>query len=225
MVRQGIFKGAGGEAEAYALKLMHMDYWHNILAERSWEILQKIKSEFRFVLIGGWAVYLWTKASKSRDIDIIVDFETLSFLKTKYDLRKNQELKNYEIRQDEIDIDVYVAHYSRLAMPLEGIDTAAIEGFEAAKPEYLLILKQGAEMDRKESEKGEKDRIDILSLLFNCDIDFSLYYRLLKKHRLEHFLRRLISVTSSFKEHKYLDMTPRQLKLKKQKVLERLRKL
>ena len=129
-----------------------MDYWHNILTEKSWNVLQKIKQDFEFTLIGGWAVYLWTKGHKSKDVDIIVDFETLSQLKKKYDLRKNEKLKKYEIRIEEIDIDIYVPHYSGL-MPLEEVDTEKVEGFTVAKPEYLLILKQGAELERKESEK------------------------------------------------------------------------
>lgn len=202
-----------------------MDYWHNILTEKSWKILQEIKPDFKFILIGGWAVYLWAKTHKSKDIDIIVDFETLSKLKRKYDLRKNVHLKKYEIRKEEIDIDVYVPHYSKLIMPLEKVMTEKIEGFSVARPEYLLILKQGAELDRKESEKGEKDRIDIVSMLFNCAIDFQSYYNILKKHKLDHLLKRLKELVSQFKDYNYLKMTPRQLKIKKQEVLEKLKHL
>ncbi len=202
-----------------------MDYWNDILTEKSWGILQKIKSEFGFTLIGGWAVYLWAKTHKSKDIDIIVDFEALSDLKKKYDLRKNEHLKKYEIKQAEIDIDIYVPHYSNLAMPLEAIETEEIEGFKVAKLEYLLILKQTAELERKESEKGEKDRIDIVSLLFNCQLDFNFYYNILKKYKLEHLLQRLFKVVKEFKDYNYLNLTPRQLKLRKQQILEELKKL
>ncbi|MBI4020015.1 MAG: hypothetical protein HY367_01675, partial [Candidatus Aenigmarchaeota archaeon] len=97
--------------------------------------------------------------------------------------------------------------------------------FRVAKPEYLLILKQGAELERRESEKGEKDRIDILSMLFNCPMDFGLYYRILRKHRLEHLLGELVKIVRQFNDYKYMNMTPRELKLKKQAVLERLRKI
>lgn len=201
-----------------------MDYWHNILTEKSWKILQQIKQDFKFTLIGGWAVYLWTKGHKSKDIDIIVDFETLSQLKKKYDLRKNEKLKKYEIRVEEIDIDIYVPHYSGL-MPLEEVDTEKVEGFAVAKPEYLLILKQGAELERKESEKGEKDRIDIISLLFFCAMDFDLYYRILKKHKAEYLAKRLRSIVSGFKDYNYINLTPRQLKLKKLEILNKLKML
>lgn len=202
-----------------------MDYWHNILTEKSWKILQEIKEEFYFVLIGGWAVYLWAKTNKSKDIDIVIDFKTLSELKKSHDLRKNEKMKKYEIKKDEIDIDIYVKHYSKLAIPIEKIETEKIEGFSVAKIEYLLALKQGAELNRRDSLKGEKDRIDILSMVFNCSIDFALYYRILKQNNLLHFLDQLIRIVSEFSDGKYLGLNPRELKLKKKEILKMLKNL
>jgi len=202
-----------------------MDYWHDILTERSWQKLQEIRKKFRFVLIGGWAVYLWTKMHKSKDIAIVIDIQTLSKLKKMYDLRKNDRLKKYEIKQNEIDLDLYVKYYSKLTIPIEEIKTGMIEGFEVAKPEYLLILKQGSEIDRKESEKGEKDRIDIISILLNCKLDFKVYLKTLKRNRLDSLLDRLIKIVSEFKDYNYLNITPRQLKLKKQEILKELKGL
>jgi len=50
-----------------------MEFWNNTLTEKSWKILQQLKKEnFDFVLIGGWAAYLWTKLHKSKDIDIVI---------------------------------------------------------------------------------------------------------------------------------------------------------
>ncbi|MBI4139644.1 hypothetical protein HY483_01640, partial [Candidatus Woesearchaeota archaeon] len=68
-----------------------MEFWNSDLTEKSWSILQDIQKEkFRFVLIGGWASYLWTKQHKSRDIDIIIpDYKELEILKKKYSLNKN----------------------------------------------------------------------------------------------------------------------------------------
>ena len=54
-----------------------MTYWHELITEKSWQLLQELKGKFRFKLIGGWAVYLLTKAQKSKDIDIIVDIAEL----------------------------------------------------------------------------------------------------------------------------------------------------
>jgi len=205
-----------------------MEYWNSLLTEKSWRILQELsKQQFRFILIGGWAAYLWTKLHKSKDIDIIVDVKDLLPLKRKYTLRKNDNLKKYEIKIDEIDIDIYVPFFSRLTIPLDEIYsyTTRIEGFEVIKPEVLLILKQGAEKDREYSVKGEKDRIDIMGLVSFYEMDFKEYYNILKKYKIEHFYERLKKIISNFTDLKYLDINPRQLKLKKKELLEKLKKI
>jgi len=56
---------------------MVKEFWHNLITEKSFHLLQEFKKDFDFVLIGGWAVYLYTDSLKSKDIDIIVDLETL----------------------------------------------------------------------------------------------------------------------------------------------------
>src|SRR3989338_7272172 len=166
-----------------------MDFWNNTLTEKSWNIMLGLKG-FDFVVIGGWAAYLWTKMHKSKDVDIVIkNFEDLDLLKKNYNLVKNDNLKKYEIKIEEIDIDIYVPFFSKLAIPVEDIAnyTTKIQNFEVVKPEVLLILKQGAELDREKSVKGEKDRIDIATLLFNVEIDFKEYFNLLKKYKIEHF--------------------------------------
>lgn len=200
-----------------------MEYWNDITTEKSWKILQQLKGKFKFVLIGGWANYLWTKKFKSKDVDIVIDFNTLSRLKNEYDLRKNEHLKKYEIKIEEIDIDIYVIHYSSLAIPLEKLKITKIEGFDVVALEELLILKQGAEIDRKESEKGEKDRLDILGLLFFCDINFKEYYTILKKIKKENFYLRLIEIIKNFKEYGYLNLNPREFKIKKEEILKKIK--
>jgi len=200
-----------------------MEYWNEMQTEKSWKILKEIAGKFPFILIGGWAVYLWTKSQKSRDIDVIIDIKTLPTLKRLYELGKNEKLQKYEIKIDEIDIDIYVTHYSRLAVRIEDAESQKIEGFEVAKPEFLLALKQGAEWNRKESEKGEKDRIDIIGMLLKCDIDFAEYKKLLQSNGMEHLLGRLLSVLRTFNEPEYFGMNPRQFKLAKNEIHEKIR--
>ncbi len=191
------------------------EFWHDMQTEKSWKILQDIKGKFHFVLIGGWAVYLWTQSQKSKDIDIIVDVKTLAELKRQYDLRKNDIMRKYEIKIDEIDIDIYVKHYSKLLM--EG-ETAKIEGFTVAKPEWLLALKQTAEISRSESEKGAKDRIDIMGMLLKCDIDFKKYASLTDKQT----FARLLAIARAFNEPHYFGMNPRQMKVAKTDLIRKI---
>ena len=48
-----------------------MPYYHDLITEKSWQILQELKRRHTFILIGGWAVYLYTKQLKSKDVDVI----------------------------------------------------------------------------------------------------------------------------------------------------------
>ncbi len=205
-----------------------MEFWNSLLTEKSWKILQDLsKKNFNFILIGGWAAYLWTNLHKSKDIDIIIpDFTDLDYIKQHYALKKNEILKKYEIQFEEIDVDIYVPYYSKLILPIEEIIkyTTKRESLTVVQPEILLILKQGAEADREHSTKGLKDRVDIMTLLYYVDIDFGQYHQLLQKHKLEPFYSRLQKIISDFTEIKYVDMNPRQWKLKKRELLQKLKK-
>ena len=203
------------------------DFWNSLLTEKSWELLIKLSREkFKFIVIGGWATYLWTKLHKSKDIDIaLTDIKDINFLKQKYNLKKNDHLKKYEISFDEIDVDVYMPYYSKLSIPIEHlrIYTTKVEGLTVPKPEALIILKQGALEDREESVKGMKDQIDIITLLFFTDIDLKLYFKLLKKYKLEYYLTKLKTLVNNFKDYQQLNLTPREFTLKKKNILENLR--
>ena len=89
-------------------------FWNSLLTEKSWKILQEFREKYDFILIGGWAVYLWAKRQKSKDIDIVVSIDELQKLK-KENLVKNDRLKKYEIKTGEIDIDIYASYFSELA--------------------------------------------------------------------------------------------------------------
>ena len=203
-----------------------MDFWNSNLTEKSWNKLTELKGKFSFIVIGGWAAYLWTNLHKSKDIDIAIkNFNDLNFLKENYNLIKNDNLKKYEIKFEEIDLDIYVPHFSKLAIPVEELKkyTAKIQNFEVVKPEALLILKQGAEEAREKSVKGEKDRVDIVTLLLYSGVNFKDYFKLLKEYKLEHYYPRLNNILTNFKEINYLNMNPREFKLKKKEIIDRLK--
>ncbi|MBI2547752.1 hypothetical protein HYW21_00205 [Candidatus Woesearchaeota archaeon] len=205
-----------------------MEYWNSLLTEKSWNILKDLqKKPFHFIVIGGWAAYLWTKLHKSKDIDIIIpDFEDLEYLKRAYDLKKNDHLKKYEIRFEEIDVAIYIPYYSQLPLPITEIKkyTTIIENISVVTPEVLLILKQAAEQDREYSVKGAKDRVDIMTLLLFSTMNFQTYKDLLKKHKLEHFQKRLERIINTFTDLKYLELNPRTYKIKKKVLAQLLRK-
>ena len=132
------------------------EFWNELVTQASWERLQELSKEIDFVLIGGWAAYLWTGKHKSKDIDIIVDYETLAKLQQNYRLEKNERLHKYEIKLEKFDIDIYVPFFSELTLPVNDImkdHTTKVQNIKTIKPEALLILKQGAEIARRNSVK------------------------------------------------------------------------
>lgn len=203
-----------------------MEFWNDVAMDDSWKVLIEMRKGFDFILIGGWACYLLTKSIKSKDIDIIVDFETLERLRKEFGLKKTDFLKKYEMLIGQTSVDVYVPFYSRFPIPPEEIQkTTEAEGFRLPRPEVLLILKQNAELERKDSVKGQKDRVDIINLLLNANIEITSYKAILKKHNLDHYLERLRKIViESKKEFSYLGMTDlRKVRLTKEKLAKLLK--
>lgn len=150
-----------------------MDYYRASVTEKSWDFLVKLNREFKFTLIGGWAVWLYTGQLKSKDIDIVIDQTQLARLKNKYSIHKNARLSKYEIKKGEVDVDIYVPYYSNLGIPMETIlpDFRIINGFSLPSWELLLALKAVAWDSRKISPKGRKDFLDIIGLFNRKQLD------------------------------------------------------
>lgn len=203
-----------------------MEFWNDQTIDRSWKVLNQLVSTYRFILIGGWACYLYTKMIKSMDIDIIIDYEMLYYMKSTLSLKKNEILKRYEAIVDGISIDIYVPFYSELALPLEYIqkNTLKTEGLIIPKPEILVILKQQAEMERKNSVKGQKDRVDILNIIMKSDINFKTYFAIIKEYNLINYESRLETIIRTAKnEFSYLGIeNARKIKLIKKDLIQRM---
>ncbi len=142
-------------------------YYRDQVTEKSWVLLRELSKHYSFVLIGGWAVWLYTHELKSKDIDIVVSLSELGKLGKAYPLLKNDRLKKYEINQGEVQVDIYSPFYSNPGIPAETIleHAVSIEGFKLPRPEDLLSLKLAAYHARAGSSKGRKDLVDIVSLL------------------------------------------------------------
>ncbi len=168
-------------------------------------------------------MYLYTKQLKSKDIDVIVGYEELEHLRKEQDLSKNDRLKKYEIHLEEIDVDIYVPHFSDLGLPIEAVQnhTAEVEGFTLPQKAVLLILKQHAWHDRGHSLKGEKDRVDIIGLL-NTGIDWTLYHQLVKTHKLTSHVSRLRDLLKSTNGVPELNLNAHKFSRLKRKVLTQL---
>lgn len=151
------------------------DYYRDQVTAKSWQMLQQLAKKYQFVLIGGWAVWLYTHQLKSKDIDLIVEFDQLEKLRQDFPLVKNERLKKYEVTEGEIQIDIYVPHYSRLGADVSEVTATAVNvgGFRVPPPGVLLSLKLAAYKNRAGSSKGRKDLIDIVSLLVLPQLDWN----------------------------------------------------
>lgn len=197
-----------------------MAYYQDIVTQKSWQILKSLRQKYKFVLIGGWAVWLYTKALKSKDIDIIVEFDTLGMLRKEHEIVKNDRLKKYEARVQEVDIDIYLPYFSNPGLPPEVIQSylSTKEGFIVPNPEVLLILKQYVYEQRKSSIKGQKDKIDIISLL-TLDLDFDLYRRVLKEVKQEKLRERLQGILQRTTRVRELNLGNHKMAKLKKKIL------
>lgn len=199
-----------------------MTYYHDLITEKSWKFLQQFQRDYKFILIGGWAVYLYSKSLKSRDIDIICNYEELKKLKLKYELTKNERLKKYEFHAGEFDVDIYVPYYSDLGIPVEDLQnlTRNIEGFCVIEPEVLLMLKQKAFIDRAGSLKGEKDKLDIIALakILQDTGGFKKYDGLLKKYNLDFYKTELQKILQETKSASELGLNEHQFAKLKSKI-------
>lgn len=179
-----------------------MAYYHNLITEKSWQELQRLKKNHDFILIGGWAVYLYTKTLKSKDIDIIVDFDQLPVLEKEYQVTKNDRLKKYQALKGEIEIDIYLPHYSQIGIPVADLvkQTQIVAGFTVLKPNCLIALKFFTLKQRGHSVKGQKDFIDIISLFRAKEHDWEEIKKLITRYRLESSLQNFKETLDNYYE-------------------------
>lgn len=164
-----------------------MAYYHDLITEKSFSELKTLRQTVDFVLIGGWAVYFYTHQLKSKDIDIIINYGQLPKLSNDYELTKNDRLTKYEARKDEVQIDIYLPHYSKLGIPVEKLidNTKQVEGFTLIDPNYLYVMKLYTLTQRGRSSKGRKDFIDLISLIKSEQIDMQTVGKIVEEYQID----------------------------------------
>lgn len=198
------------------------DYYQDIITEKSWRLLQSFRKEADFILIGGWAVYLYTQGLKSKDIDIIIDYQELGKLKTKYNVVKNDRSNKYEIKKEGIDIDIYLPYFSNLGLPVERLlkYKENLEGFAVLKKEVLLLIKLKAYLARKATIKGQKDKLDTISLLFLDDFDLRFLTEYVYTYNLRGYMNDLKQLLMETKEAAELGYNLHFFSKKKRQILK-----
>lgn len=198
-----------------------MAYYHDLVTRESWKELIALTQRVPCVIIGGWAVYLYTKALKSKDIDILVDFDALSILKDQYSITRNDRLKKYHATRDMVEIDIYLPHYSQIGIPVEEIidKTGNIEGFCVIDPDYLCALKLYTLQERGRTPKGRKDFLDILSLFAAHVVDGERIIKIVETFQLSKANARFGEFLSEARALPELGLTPHSYARLKREIL------
>jgi hypothetical protein len=163
------------------------------------------------------------KLLKTKDIDIIIDYDVLAKLKEKGEVVKNERLSRYEINTGHFDIDIYVPNYSKL-----GVDAAEVvnftvnkDGFMVPALEVLFLMKLFAWHNRRGSVKGQKDELDLFSLALLPEFDWGKYLKFTDKFNFSRYdkeFRQLLKNTRNIKELNVNDQ--KMSKIKKQILLK-----
>lgn len=190
---------------------MAIEVWPEHITEKSWRVLNELAAKANPVLIGGWAVHLWTGALKSADVDVLMADDNLWKIGAR--VVRHPKLKKYHAVIDEVDIDIYTPAVCGLAIPAADVYTnrwySLVRGFNVLLPEPLLILKCEAARNRWKGRKGFKDRCDILSLLMSSGIDPKALEELTCRYRSFDVAQTLRDIVqTSVEEYRVLGLDP-----------------
>lgn len=195
-----------------------MAFYHDLITEKSWQLLLDLRKKYQFILIGGWAVFLYTKALKSKDIDLVINYKQLDEFKNDFEVIKNTRLKKYEARKQRVEIDIYLPYYSNPGLPAEDLGKfkISLEGFVVVEKEVLAILKQKAFLERANSSKGRKDLIDLVSLFKLSDFNWLKYKKIIARYRLKNQIKEVVRIIQQTKQIEELNLNVHQFsRLKK----------
>ena len=127
------------------------------------------------ILIGGWASWARTGGAMSHDIDLIIDYPELDQLRAHVsDLSPSRHLAGgvkWRGSWDAIHLDLYLPHQSRLGthlrLQVEQLtrDTDLINGRRLLSLGAHIATKWAALLDRPDSQRGDKDRAELIKLL------------------------------------------------------------
>lgn len=201
-----------------------MQFYNDLITQKSFDYLQRMKKKHKFILIGGWAVYLYSKSLKSKDIDIIIDYKVLAKMKEAGEVVKNDRLSKYEINAGYFDVDIYVPHYSKLGIEAEEIQSFVVsrEGFDVPALEVLFLMKLFAWHNRRGSTKGQKDELDIFSLATLPEFDWKKYADFVKRFNFSQYSEEFIGLLKNTRSIKELDINEQKMAKIRKRILAEL---
>ena len=158
-----------------------MSFYTTDQSERSRSVLDQLVSVVpAATLIGGWGTWVRLHGQMSHDIDLIVSHEDLALLRSQMgDFSTSEHVGGKKYRGDfnEIHVDLYVPHQSRLGNKLQlrvgdlTQERETVDGYNVLSVEAHAATKIAALLDRPDSLPGEKDRYEIVGLMDSFAVD------------------------------------------------------
>ncbi|MCW6159899.1 MAG: hypothetical protein LVQ95_02305 [Candidatus Micrarchaeales archaeon] len=165
---------------------MRKQFWNEEKTNESMAVLNSLKRSVDFVLIGGWAVYMYTNAQKSEDVDIALDYSQLGFFK-KYGVGEYERMRIKYSKIGNVVVDLFIPEFtdSDLPVPVSVIlrDCVLVNGIKVVRKELLLLLKLWAYFGN-DAIKLRKDEIDVATLLFYTDINLKAFKRYIDEYKI-----------------------------------------
>ena len=96
---------------------MRKQFWNNEKTEASLGTLNFLAAKIDFVLIGGWAVYFYTNALRSEDVDVAIRISELNFFR-KYGI---EEYGGINIKYSTINgtvVDLFIEEHADRDLPV-----------------------------------------------------------------------------------------------------------
>jgi hypothetical protein len=166
---------------------MQKQFWNNDKTDRSLLVLRSLSKGIGFVLIGGWAVYMYVNSQKSEDVDIAVEPDRLDFFR-RHGISEYEGLPiKYSVVGGTI-VNLFINGYADQALPVPVSrimsDYTLIDDIKVVRKELLLLLKLWGYF-RSDDTKLRKDMIDVLTLVFYGGIDLRKFARYISEYKIE----------------------------------------
>jgi hypothetical protein len=166
---------------------MKRQFWNREATNKSLKLLGSLTNHVDFVLIGGWAVYMYVGAQKSQDIDIVVDYDSLNYFR-QFGISEYPHSKIKYSVVDGVVVDLFVEEFIDPDMPFPSkmvLDNyVRMQSIKVVDRNILILLKLWGYFSADEI-KHRKDIIDVVSLLFYGGIDLKKVRRYVERYKID----------------------------------------
>lgn len=169
------------------MRCMPTQFWNPENTRKSYDELLRLAKDVDLVLIGGWAVYLYTNAQRSADVDIAIGYDAIGYFRQfGIDEYEGIKVKYSDVRGTTVDLFIDEYSDADLPFPVSEIRTnyITINGIKVVRREMLLLLKLWGYF-RIDETKHRKDVIDVVSLLFYAHPEIGKAKEYVSKYKIE----------------------------------------